>query len=341
MARRRHASWSTLAYVAATGALLGGLGTLPGRENEDEDRPRRWRPPGTSRGALVALAIIAITPVFAADDGRSLHTFDGVRIGHSGSSRLVNRLFDEGDVVVAGTRVLVASGRLHDDRDELVSALTTAYGAMRRDDGDAPSPLVATYLGLQRSSSFDLLVIDPTRHLEVLATPRSAVIFLHGYLGNFNLPCWQIANAVASLGMVTACPSTRWVGDWWSADGEATLRRTMDLLHARGIERIVLAGLSNGSFGAARLAPRLKGELAGLVLLSGADSNVPPAGIPTLVIHGRAHTVMPFAEAVAYANNVNATLLEVNAGHHAMLVRAQEVDQAIRSFAVSCLEAAK
>lgn len=332
-----NASWSSVAYVVAIGALLGGLVTLP--DGEARGRVRKQRPRGLSRGAMVVLAGIAGVRAFTAGDGRSLRAFDGARGGEPGEARLVNRLIEEGDVAVAGTRVLLATGALHDDQRELPAAMSDAYLAMRRDQGDAPSPFAATYLGLERPTAFDLVVIEPPRAPEATARPRSAVVFLHGYLGNFDLPCWQIARAVASLGVVTACPSTRWVGDWWSADGEATLRRTIDVLHARGVDRIVLAGLSNGGFGASRLAPRLKGQLVGLVLISGAESTAPSAGVPTLVIHGRNDTITSFAESATYAKQVGATLLALDAGHHAMLVRGIEVDRAIRDFVAARLEA--
>ena len=331
-----NASWSSVGYVVAIGALLGGLVTLPDVENV---KRKTRRPRGLSRGAVVVLALIAIARAFVAGDGRSLRAGDGGTGDGTGGARLVNRLVDEGDVAVAGTRVLVASGMLHDDTRELPSAMSDAYVAMKREEGDAPSPFVGTYLGLERPSAFDLVVFEPPRVPEATARPRSAVIFLHGFAGNFDLPCWQMAQAVASLDVVTACPSTRWVGDWWSAAGEATVRRTIDVLHARGVERIILAGLSNGGYGAAKLAPRLKGKLAGLVLISGAESASPSAGIPTLVIHGRRDTMTSFDESNAYATKVGAKLVAVDAGHFAMLVRGPEVDRAVRDFVAARVEA--
>jgi pimeloyl-ACP methyl ester carboxylesterase len=336
-----NASWSSVAYVLAIGALLGGLITLPDPQaaRDEEGRVRKRRPRGLSRGAVVVLALIAIVRLFTASDGRSLRAVDGASADAPGSARLVNRLVDEGDVALAGTRFLVATGLLHDDRPELPSAMGNAYLAMKHDEGDAPSPFVATYLGLERPAAFDLVIIEPTLIAEATAHPRSALIFLHGFGGNFDLPCWQIAKAVASLDVVTACPSTRWVGDWWSLEGEATLRRTIDVLHARGVDRIVLAGLSNGGFGASRLAPRLHGDLAGLILISGAERTAPRPGIPTLVIHGRRDTMTSFAESEAYATKVGAKLVAVDAGHFAMLVRGPEVDRAIRDFVASRVEA--
>jgi hypothetical protein len=42
------------------------------------------------------------------------------------------------------------------------------------------SPVLNTYLNLQKPASFDVVVIEP----EIVRRPGSAVIFLHGYMGN-------------------------------------------------------------------------------------------------------------------------------------------------------------
>lgn len=336
------ASWSSVLYVIAAGALLGGLMTLPHRVKSG----RPGRPRGLSRGAAAALALVAIARGVIAGDGRRMHvvpTDADSGAGASGvgsSARLVNRLLDEGDVAFAGTRVLFATGAYSDDREALPPAMRDAYGAMRRDHGEVPSPLVATYLGMQRGNAHDLVLIEPEaiEPQAKAAAPRSAIVFLHGYAGNFDLPCWQIARAVASLDAVTACPSTRWVGDWWSADGEATVRRTVALLRARGIERIVLAGLSNGGEGASRLAPRMKGLLAGLILISGADPRAGSAAVPTLVIHGARDTVVPFEGSRLYAKRTGTKLVSLDAGHFAMLVRAEETNRAVHDFMAGRIE---
>jgi pimeloyl-ACP methyl ester carboxylesterase len=299
------ASWSGILYVIAGGALIGGLATL------EKKRPR-----GISRGAAGAFVAIAVVRMCTASHGRTLELTD---------SRLVDRVVEESDIALTGTRVLVASGMLHDDARELPGAMRAAYTRFRADQGDAPSPVVATYLGLERSSAFDLILLDQPG-------ARSAVVFLHGFGGSFDLPCWQLARAVEPLGVATACPATGWQGDWSSPEGEATLRRTIDILHARGIERIVLAGLSNGGLGASRLAPHLSKHLSGLILISGADPDAPSPGVPTLVIHGRHDTMTSADESRVYASRTGGRYVELDAGHFAMLVRAEQTDAAIRDF---------
>jgi predicted alpha/beta hydrolase family esterase len=324
------ASWSSIAYVIALGVLLAGLVTLPdGTRTRTEARPR-----GLSRGAVLAIAGIAIVRSFVAGDGTKMRVAVCASQEGTLAGRTVNRIVDEGDVAVAGTRVLVASGMLNDDRAELPDAMTNAYKTMRREEGDVASPFAATYLGLERPGAFDLVLIEPdaSNVAPLPSRSRTGVVFLHGFAGSFDLPCWQIARAVSSLDAVTACPSTRWVGDWWSPEGETTLRRTVDVLHARGIDRIVLVGLSNGGYGAAQLAPRMKGTFAGLVLISGAESDAPAAGIPTLVIHGRRDSMASFDDAQAYATKTGAKMVALDAGHFAMLVRAEVADRALKDF---------
>jgi pimeloyl-ACP methyl ester carboxylesterase len=272
-----------------------------------------------------------------ADGGRSMNvaTTDG------GSSRLVNRIVDEGDLALLGARVMQTSGIYGDDKEEVPAAMRQAYRSMRRDQGGLASPVAATYLGLQSRDAFDTVVIDPASNAGPdAAKPSSAVIFLHGYAGNFEMPCWQIAQAVAGLDVVTACPSTRWIGDWWSSEGEAILKSTVAMLRARGISRFVLAGLSNGGYGASELAPRMKGTFAGVILISGAFADQPSAGVPVLLVHGTNDNVAPVSEARSYAaKHPGCKLVELHAGHFALLVRAEKANRAIHDFVAETLVA--
>jgi len=316
-------TWSAVAYLAGIGVLLWGLMTLPGRAGKEGLGFRR--PRGLTRGAALSVLAIALVRCCTARSGETL--------AFEPAPRFVDRIVDEQDVAVAGTRVLVASGMLRDDATELPSAMRAAYARMHASEGDSPSPVLATYLGMQTPSEFDLLVVVP----ESEPRPREALVFLHGFAGNFALPCWQAARAVAPLGVMTVCPSTRWTGDWWSAAGEATLRRTLDALHARGVLRVVLAGLSNGGIGASRLAPKMRGAFVGLVLVSGVASDAGPPGVPTLVLHGRKDTMAGFGDATRYASRTGARLVALDAAHFAMLVRSSESDAALRAFVGSVL----
>ncbi|MBX3191714.1 MAG: alpha/beta hydrolase [Labilithrix sp.] len=336
IAMTQSATWSTVAYVGLGTALLAGLVTLPdparGEGNERKKGKKTRRPRGLSRGALVAIVAVAILRVCVTGDSRTMRLIDGAA-GEESRGRFVNRVLDEGDLAIAGTRVLVASGALRDDAVELPGAMRSAYAAMRREEGSPPSPVAATLLGLERPGAFDLVLVEPAGE----APAHHAVVFLHGFAGNWDLPCWQIARAVSSAAVVTACPSTRFVGDWGSADGEATLRRTVDVLRARGIDGIVLAGLSNGGLGASALAPKMKGAFAGLVLISGADPGAPSPGVPTLVIHGEHDSMVHPSTSRAYAKKHGAKYVELDAGHFAMLVRGAAADRAIGDFVAATL----
>jgi pimeloyl-ACP methyl ester carboxylesterase len=316
------ATWSAVAYVVAMGVLLGGLATLP-REGE---APMRRR--GFSRIGAAAILLVAIVRAITVGDGKSLRVTDG----QGASARLVSRFVDEADVSVAAARTLVALGMLRDDAPALPSAMRDAYEEMRREEGATGSPVLATNLGLQGPSGFDLLVLEPR------PSPRAAVVFLHGSAGGFAMPCWRLARALAGAGVTTACPSTRWAGDWESADGEATVRHTVELLRARGVSKFVLVGLSAGGIGASQLAPRMKGVFAGLVLVSGADPAAAAAGVPTLVLHGRHDTMVPADHAAQYVLQTGARYVELDAGHFALLVRAAQAEGEIRAFVEGCLE---
>lgn len=314
-------SWSAIGYVVATGVLLGGLSTLPrpGRA------PQRRR--GMSRLGAAAIASVALLRACVVSDGRTLR----VTTGAGGSARVVSRLVDESDVSIAAARAIVATGMVRDDAAELPAAMRSAYKAMRREEGDVASPMLATHLGLQGPGGFDLVVVDGS------APARGAVVFLHGTAGNFDLPCLRLARALEPLGVTTACPSTRWVADWGAADGEAIVRRTLERLRARGVTRFVLAGLSAGGYGASSLAPRMPGAFAGLLLVSGAEPGARPAGVPTLVLHGSRDTMAPVDDARAYVVGTGARYEEIDAGHFAMLVKAPVLDPVIRGFVGECL----
>jgi pimeloyl-ACP methyl ester carboxylesterase len=160
-----------------------------------------------------------------------------------------------------------------------------------------PTPAIATYLGLQSSASFDAIVIRPP--VQRVAAD-AAVVFLHGYAGNFYVYCWEMAQAAAPANLLTLCPSVGPDGKWWLAHGNATLKATLEYAHSIGMNRIYLAGLSNGAAGASVLALAHQPRLAGLVLISGASAEQ-PASIPTLVVQGSTDQMMPAALARAYA----------------------------------------
>jgi pimeloyl-ACP methyl ester carboxylesterase len=326
-------TWSSVAYLVGIGILIFGLITLPSKIGLKKTIVAK-RPRGVCRVALGVLVLIMGARMSSGSDGVCVSGEVGSTSSHaSANTRMISRLVDESDIARSGMRVLFTTGKMRDDGDELPAAMTKAYAEMRKEEGDHPSPVVATYLGMQHPGAFDVITYDPNRSPEMNgARIEEALIFLHGFAGNFTLPCWQIAKAVAPLNVLTVCPSTNWVGEWSTEEGEATLRRVITDLHGRGMKRIILAGLSNGGIGASYLAPKLGNQISGLILISGAAPDAKKAGVPTLVIHGKKDSMVEFGAARQYVDHTGAQLVVLDAGHFSMLVRAAENDAAIRKF---------
>ena len=243
----------------------------------------------------------------------------------AGDVRAIDRVVDERDIAVNASRAIAYTHFMSDpDVPELPGAMRAAYDEMDRDEGSLPSPFVATYLGLQSPNASDTI--------EMMRDGDAAVVFLHGSAGNFTLSCWLFARAAARAGMSTACPSTSWAGDWWTRSNEKIVRATISSLRARGKTRIFLAGLSNGGIGASRLAPRLAGEIDGLVLVSGAAPDAGAPGVPTLVVQGRVDGQVSTPMVRSYASRVGAKYVELEAGHFALLVERERASAAITDW---------
>ncbi len=308
------ASWAAFAYVAALALLAGGLLTAP---------MRTARRRGVTRAGL---ALLVATACLRGGSGAAGETVTMTTTDGKGA-RWLGRVVDEGDLAVGGARVLVATHLLRDpDAPSVPGALADAYRRMRAEEGDTPSPVLPTYAGMQSPARADVLVVDGVAH------PRGALIFLHGYAGNFALPCWQIGRAARAAALVTYCPSTSWRGDWWSRRGEETLRATIALARRRGIDRFYLAGLSNGAVGAARLAPRMRGTFRGVILVSGAARDASAPGAPVLVVQGRRDAMAGAGLARAYAARTGARYLDLDGGHFAFLLHEAEANRAITAW---------
>jgi pimeloyl-ACP methyl ester carboxylesterase len=306
-------SWSSRAYTAGIVLATGGLLTAT-----------RARRRGVTRAGIVIVAATALARLASGARGNTTTmTTTGAR-----GARALGRLVDEGDAAVWGARLAFAVGQFRDpDVPQVPAALREAYAEMRAKEGDAPSPVVPTYAGLETPDDADVLVVD------TVADPKGALVFLHGFGGSFALPCWQLAETAAGAHLVTYCPSVGPRGDWWSADGERTVRGTVRMIQSRGIDRIYLAGLSNGARGAALLAPRMRGTFRGIVLISGADADAASAGAPVLLLQGGHDAMFPASHALAYAaSHAETTYVDLDAGHFALLLRRQEAARALASW---------
>jgi pimeloyl-ACP methyl ester carboxylesterase len=314
------------AYLTASVLGVVALLTLPWRRHR-----LRW----LGRLACGSIVIIAGLRIAAQPGAATLRVVTGPGIG---GPRWANLLFDEQDIVLFGERVAARLGLVSPREDAgLVHALALGYTAMRADGATTRSPFLNTALGQQTPGSFDLLIAEPPS-----ASPaRVAVIFLHGYGGNFALQCWLVARPALRVGATTVCPSTGVRGDWWSASGETIVRRTIAMLRERGAQRIYLAGISNGAVGVSHLAPALQDHLAGIILISGADPDVPPPPLPTLVLHGAQDERMPVGLVAQYAAAAgDRASAHIADGDHFLLLKRADAMQAILADWLARQEAA-
>ena len=234
---------------------------------------RRTRFRGVTRAGMVLICLVACIRLVVAASGTTVTL---ITLPGGQNTRWLDRLVPERDIALFGVQLAYVTGTAISPREHegLMPALQAAYAAMGGAGATTSSPCLSTYLGRQHPGSFDTVVIEPAGS-EPACT---AVVFLHGFTGNFTVQGWLLAQAAGKIGAVTVCPSVGWRGDWWTENGQQTVRNTLDYLHARGIKRVYLAGLSNGAVGTCRLAPRLSSKLSGLILISGGDPMPPTPG---------------------------------------------------------------
>jgi predicted esterase len=276
-------------------------------------------------GTSLILATMALRMVFPPSGSRLVLTTFPDQSG----PRWWNRIFNEQDVVLFGTRLAPYLGLISPaENTGLLPALTETYGKMQ--EATPLSPFLMTYLTQQHPGAFDALIAEPAME----TPPRRAIVFLHGYGGNFTLQCWLMAQAGDRIEALTICPSTGPAGDWWRPQGQAIVEQTLSYLRQRGVERIYLAGLSNGGIGASRLAHRFESDLAGLILISGADPDAPITKLPVLVVQGKAdeRVSSSMVERYVAAAGVSSTYLLLEGDHFVLLRQADQVQGAIADW---------
>lgn len=285
--------------------------------------------PSSRRGRLVAvlpwlLVVIAqLSSARAADPRATVKLLD--RSGQLTHAWLPELLFEERDAALVGSRVMVwlrfvkapEFPRFPEVLDRGYSGLETRLRG---------TPVTATLLGLQRPERSTTVVIEPDQPSKV------GFIFLHGFGGNFALQCQVLAHGLPAL---TLCPSVGIDGAWWTDGGEQTVRAAITALRARGAERIVLAGLSNGAAGASLLAPRLRGSIDGLILISGIAPQAGAPGVPTLMLQGDRDGMMRTAAVRQWATthaNPHLRFVELPGTHFLLLEQPAAVQQHLRAF---------
>jgi pimeloyl-ACP methyl ester carboxylesterase len=236
---------------------------------------------------------------------------------------------DEAELAQLGAAAAGQTGRLSPSVVKPLQAdLAAGYRELKAERGTFPTPVMATLTGAQRPDGFDLLVVPPSGK-----ETESAVLFLHGWGGSFTLQCWLTARALSGQGWLTVCPATDTDAVWSDAAGERIVLQSLAFLHARGKRRIVLAGLSNGGSGAARLSRKLERDFAGLICLSGAAGDG-PAKLPVLVVNGDADPMFAVAHARRFAQgHAERTLAVLDGGHFVALRRRDQVAALIARWA--------
>jgi pimeloyl-ACP methyl ester carboxylesterase len=311
---------SGVLYLASCTAIMLGL------------LAAAWRPKASLFVALVGVAVFGATVVGRLREGSRGEVVRLITLPAESATRLLDRLIHERDLALFGARIARLTGVGLSSREAagLNDALVAAYRSLAEAGGTSSSPCLSTYLFLQRPAAFDAVVVEPASD----RPPTSAVIYLHGFTGNFTVQAWLIAQAARKLDLLTVAPSVGFIGNWWTAHGEETLRRTIALLRERGIRRIYLAGLSNGAVGVCRLAPKLRDDLAGLILISGADWRADDAGLPVLALQGADDERMPAELARDYVRQAGArgTYHEFAGDHLLLAKRAAEVQAVLETW---------
>ncbi|MBK9928110.1 MAG: hypothetical protein IPP66_22800 [Anaerolineales bacterium] len=283
---------------------------------------------------LLALALIVVTRI-ALGELNSKSNLRMVTLPQEKGTRWLSYVLDEQDSLIFGETLFhFIGGSSAKEHENITEALYQDYIDLRQAHGIVPSPIINTYLTLQRPSAFDAVVIEP----KVNRHPDVGVIFLHGFMGNVTAQCWEIAHAVDRFGAVTTCPSAEWQGKWWYPEGETILRSTFQYLREQGIQTIYLGGFSNGGFGISRLASKLGAEdgLSGLILIDGMTDapGLRSLGIPILLIQGTQDERMPVTEARQIAEELGklGTYVEIDSDHFLIMKEPQLVQNAIQTW---------
>jgi hypothetical protein len=237
--------------------------------------------------------------------------------------RTLAALFDEQDLALLGAHALPLTSFAGDpELSGIIPALRTSFANMRKQVGDAPTLSLLDLLGAPEGSHDSL-------RFAARGEEKGAVIFLHGFGGAFTLPCFLVERAASDAGFSTSCPALNAHGDWWSSAGQAIVRTEIGELRARGVKRIVLAGLSNGAVGARAIAQRSRAALSGLLLISGGVRGSYPPGLPLLVLVGRSDRQFAPPRGDLPASS-RLALLE--GGHFVLMTHEAEAHAAMRSW---------
>src|SRR3990172_2225969 len=182
---------SGIGYLSASLLAVSGLILAP------------WRPKYLSWLALAGLlgiVLIASARLIQASRVDANSEIKIIVLPQGKETRWISYMIDEQDTLILGETLFhLIGGDSASEHEDISSALSAAYSEMRGEQRIFPSPVISIYLDLQQPASFDAVLVEP----EIKRRPEIAVVFLHGYMGNVTLQCWEIAQAVNKLGAVT------------------------------------------------------------------------------------------------------------------------------------------
>jgi predicted esterase len=322
-------------YLVANGPGVGAvaLGVIPVVLAGVPVLAWAWRRPlaAAMAGLLAADALFAGVRVARVDPGGAI----AYRVdGEPAPGPLIARLVREDESARAGFTVAHALGVLSDAEYAAIGPVTDAkYRAL---DGLRDGvPGVDALLLRSTPARVESLVYEPPGD-----APAPCLVFLHGFGGALTTYVSALLESDALAGYVIVAPALDNEGRWWSADGLAVVRRTLDTLPPRADRgRVFLVGLSNGGIGASaiaadrELAPRFRAA-AGLV---GGDSGFGTPRIPFRLFAGARDPRFPIAylEDTAAALSTDARPVELvrfDADHLALFTDTAAVDDAIAGW---------
>ena len=217
-------------------------------------------------------------------------------------------LLPEADQFAMGFRLVPAADRLFTMKQaKTLTGLTgSIYAELEADPafhalGSAMPDTYDELWGLSFNHGHSYLYIPPGLDR---ATPRPALVFLHGSGGNFKAYTWLLSRVVDRLGMVLIAP-TYGLGNWREPDTSRLVRGALEdaaTIVSLDAHNVHLIGLSNGVLGVSQAGRSLGADLRSLIFLSpvfdgeavsGREFREQWRGRPVLVISGREDDRIP------------------------------------------------
>lgn len=239
------------------------------------------------------------------------------------------RLVREDESVLAGDALVQALGILTPEaRAELDAAAVDAYARLAvRTAGPGANALLLR----SRPDRIESVAWFPPG-----GGPVPGIVYLHGFGGLLTPYLGALTEDPRLAGYAIVAPALGFAGEWWTDDGLAVVRRTLDTLPPRvDRDRLYLVGLSNGAVGATAVAadPALSGRFCGVVGLMGGSGDFGAPRVPTLLVAAEKDDRFP----LGYLRGVHrvaasggpAELVVVPGDHFALLTETASVDAAL------------